>query len=154
MIAILPDYLRERELGSLENVSPSKISSFPPAGGDRRLSCGEAVAYLFPRHPHLAKVDPVMRKLLRSVRVRLHRGPVARAIAYQQLHEKAAESILKRLIALFPGRRFPGPADILAIHWRMMNEPASHVPRLRLSKISPQGARRRCADEPCDQTPG
>lgn len=32
---------------------------------------------------------------------------LVRAIAYQQLHDKAAESILKRFIALFPGRRFP-----------------------------------------------
>ena len=32
-----------------------------------------------------------------------------RAIAYQQLHKRAAESIIKRVIALFPGRRFPGP---------------------------------------------
>lgn len=35
-------------------------------------------------------------------------------MAYQWLHDKAAESILKRLIALFPGRRFP-TADILAL---------------------------------------
>jgi DNA-3-methyladenine glycosylase II len=45
---------------------------------------------------------------------------LVRAIAYQQLHDKAAESIIKRLIALFPRRRFPGPADILATHWRLM----------------------------------
>jgi DNA-3-methyladenine glycosylase II len=66
-------------------------------------------------------VDPVMRRLIRDV------GPfalipkvrrtsfesLARAIAFQQLHEKAAESILKRFIALFPGRRFPRPAELL-----------------------------------------
>jgi DNA-3-methyladenine glycosylase II len=40
---------------------------------------------------------------------------LARAIAYQQLHEKAAESILRRFMALFPGRRFPTPDDVLAI---------------------------------------
>ena len=39
---------------------------------------------------------------------------LARAIAFQQLHEKAAESIVKRFIALFPGRRFPRPEDVLA----------------------------------------
>lgn len=38
---------------------------------------------------------------------------LARAIAFQQLHEKAAESILKRFIALFPGRRFPRPEELL-----------------------------------------
>ncbi len=41
---------------------------------------------------------------------------LARAIAFQQLHEKAAESILKRFIALFPGRRFPRPAELLMAH--------------------------------------
>jgi len=41
---------------------------------------------------------------------------LARAIAYQQLHGKAAESILRRFIALFPGRRFPRPDDLLALN--------------------------------------
>ncbi len=39
---------------------------------------------------------------------RVRRSPfesLARAIAYQQLHEKAAESILRRFVALFPTRR-------------------------------------------------
>jgi DNA-3-methyladenine glycosylase II len=71
---------------------------------------------------HLAHVDPVMRRLIREVgpctlNPRVHRSPfesLVRAIAYQQLHEKAAESILRRFIALFPGRRFPQPADVLA----------------------------------------
>jgi DNA-3-methyladenine glycosylase II len=69
-----------------------------------------------------------MRKLLREVGPctlvpRVGCSPfesLVRAIAYQQLHNKAAESILKRLIALFPGRRFPGPSDIIATHWRSM----------------------------------
>lgn len=38
---------------------------------------------------------------------------LARAIAFQQLHEQAADSILKRFIALFPGRRFPRPDELL-----------------------------------------
>ena len=71
---------------------------------------------------HLARVDPVMRRLIREVgpftlAPRMGRSPfesLARAIAFQQLHEKAADSILKRFIALFPGRRFPRPADLLA----------------------------------------
>ena len=41
---------------------------------------------------------------------------LARAIAFQQLHEQAAESILKRFIALFPGRRFPRPDELLTAH--------------------------------------
>jgi DNA-3-methyladenine glycosylase II len=71
-------------------------------------------------HRHLAR-DPVMRRL-----IRLH-GPCAlapgrwspyealtRAIAHQQLHGRAAESILARFIALFGNGRFPSPADVSA----------------------------------------
>ena len=53
-----------------------------------------------------------------SLKPNVRRSPfesLARAIAYQQLHDKAAESILKRFIALFPGRRFPRPDDLLAM---------------------------------------
>lgn len=52
-----------------------------------------------------------------ALALRVGRSPfesLARAIAYQQLHGKAAESILKRFVALFPGRRFPRPAEVLA----------------------------------------
>jgi len=52
---------------------------------------------------------------------RVRRSPfesLARAIAYQQLHDKAAASILKRFIALFPGRRFPKPDELLAMNSR------------------------------------
>ncbi len=73
---------------------------------------------------HLSRVDPVMRRLIRDVGPfallpKIRRTPfesLARAIAFQQLHEQAAESILKRFIALFPGRRFPRPAELLAAH--------------------------------------
>ena len=50
---------------------------------------------------------------------RVRRSPfesLARAIAYQQLHEKAAESILRRFVALFPAKRFPQPDDLLAMN--------------------------------------
>ena len=72
---------------------------------------------------YLAGVDPVMGRLIRSVgpftlTPRRRRSPfesLARAIAYQQLHDRAAESILKRFIALFPRRRFPKPDELLAM---------------------------------------
>ncbi|MBU6432259.1 MAG: DNA-3-methyladenine glycosylase 2 family protein [Nitrospirae bacterium] len=72
---------------------------------------------------HLAKSDQVMRRLIREVgpfflTPQSKRSPfesLARAIAYQQLHEKAAESILRRFVDLFPARRFPQPADLLAM---------------------------------------
>jgi len=64
-----------------------------------------------------------MRRLIRDVGPfalipNVRRTPfesLARAIAFQQLHEKAAQSILKRFIALFPGRRFPRPEELLAV---------------------------------------
>ena len=76
-----------------------------------------------PESRYLAKTDPVMRRLIREVgpftlTPRSRRSPfesLARAIAYQQLHDKAAESILRRFVALFPAKRFPQPADLLAM---------------------------------------
>lgn len=37
-----------------------------------------------------------------------------RAIAYQQLHAKAGDAILARLLALYPGVSFPSPEQLLA----------------------------------------
>lgn len=79
---------------------------------------------------YLSKVDPVMRRLIGeigpfSLKPKGHRSPfesLARAIAYQQLHDKAAESILKRFIALFPGRRFPRPDELLAMNVRSIRK--------------------------------
>jgi DNA-3-methyladenine glycosylase II len=39
---------------------------------------------------------------------------LVRAIAYQQLHGRAAEAILNRMLALFPHTVFPAPHEILA----------------------------------------
>ena len=69
---------------------------------------------------HLAKADPVMHKLIRRAgpctltprrREPLYQTLV-RAIAHQQLNGRAANAILARFIALFPGKRFPDPDDI------------------------------------------
>jgi len=76
-----------------------------------------------PAVAHLARVDPVMRHLIREIghctlEPRVGRSPyeaLARAVAYQQLHDKAAESILRRFVALFPARRFPKPDELLAM---------------------------------------
>jgi DNA-3-methyladenine glycosylase II len=77
-----------------------------------------------PEIKHLAKTDPVMKRLIREVgrftlSPRSKRSPfesLARAIAYQQLHDKAAESIVRRFVALFSTKRFPQPADVLAMN--------------------------------------
>jgi len=78
------------------------------------------------KHPailHISKVDPVMKRLVREI------GPyvlepeslqqpfeaLVRAVAHQQLHGKAATTILNRFIALFPGKKFPRPADLATV---------------------------------------
>ena len=71
---------------------------------------------------HLSRCDPVMKRLVRT------HGPcglaadpatpfaaLVRAITHQQLHGKAAETILGRLRARFPRRRLPTPAELLAL---------------------------------------
>ena len=79
---------------------------------------------------HLAIVDPVMRRLIEEIgpftlKPKVRRSPfesLARAIAYQQLHDKAAESILKRFMALCPERRFSRPDELLAMNVRAIRE--------------------------------
>ncbi len=71
---------------------------------------------------HLSAVDPVLERLIREVGPCTlapsgRRSPfeaLARAIAYQQLHATAAETILRRFVALFPRGRFPSPAEVLS----------------------------------------
>jgi DNA-3-methyladenine glycosylase II len=72
---------------------------------------------------YLAKVDPVMAKIIkRTGRISLptvakiepYRA-LCRSIAHQQLHGKAAETILGRFKNLFPNCDFPTPEQILAI---------------------------------------
>lgn len=92
---------------------------------------------------HLSNVDPIMRKLILEVgpctlRPRVRRSPfesLVRAIAYQQLHEKAAESILKRLIAQFPGQRFPRPDQLLALQTRAIRRAGFHEQKSPRSAI-------------------
>lgn len=45
-----------------------------------------------------------------------------RAIAYQQLHARAGDAILARLLALYPKVRFPSPAALLATHPQQLRE--------------------------------
>jgi DNA-3-methyladenine glycosylase II len=69
---------------------------------------------------HLAKHDPVMRRLIRAhgacgLQPKVSRSPfqsLAMAVAHQQLNGTAANTILRRFIKLFPGRRFPRPEDL------------------------------------------
>ena len=70
---------------------------------------------------HLISVDKTLARLIRRVgkctlKPRTTRTPfqsLVRAVAYQQLNGTAAATILGRVRALYPGKRFPGPDDLL-----------------------------------------
>ena len=83
-------------------------------GGGAGARWAEAVA-------HLSGADPVLRAIVERVgpcaleprRGRSHFGSLARAIVFQQLSGKAAETIHRRFLALFPGP--PTPDAVLAV---------------------------------------
>jgi DNA-3-methyladenine glycosylase II len=68
----------------------------------------------------LAKADPVMAGLIKAVglvELPARREPfpsIVRSIMYQQLAGPAAAAIMRRFQALYPGKPFPSPQDILA----------------------------------------
>jgi DNA-3-methyladenine glycosylase II len=80
----------------------------------RRRAAGAAVRHL--------SSDPRFAALIRRVgppALAIHRQrslyeALVRAIAYQQLHSRAAEAILARFAALFPGDAFPEPTTVMA----------------------------------------
>jgi len=86
-----------------------------PRGGGSGLGLEAAVR-------HLRTVDPKLRTLIDRVgpcTIELKRtqstfAALAEAIVYQQLHGKAAATIFGRFRALYPGARFPEPAEVLA----------------------------------------
>lgn len=69
----------------------------------------------------LARLDPEMARLIRSIGpITLEPDPgqtpfaaLVRSIIYQQLHGKAAGTIHRRLLDLFPKKRHPTPEDLL-----------------------------------------
>ena len=71
---------------------------------------------------HLCQSDKLLARLIKKVgpctmKIRTRRTPfvaLVSAVTYQQLNGTAAETILKRFIALYPGKRFPTPEAVLA----------------------------------------
>ncbi len=75
-----------------------------------------------PALQHLRRADKVLDRVIKKV------GPcplaprggvppyqaLVKSVTYQQLNGKAAETIFRRLLALFPGKKFPAPEDIVA----------------------------------------
>ena len=77
---------------------------------------------------YLAALDDDWQRHISAVGPCLHqphpaRDPyesLVRAIAYQQLHAKAGDAIIGRLVGLFPGQSFPRPEQILATDFERM----------------------------------
>lgn len=71
---------------------------------------------------HLTRADKVLAALIKKVgpcelKPKGRRSPfeaLVHAVAHQQLNGTAATSILGRVKALYPGRRFPRPEDLVA----------------------------------------
>jgi len=79
---------------------------------------------------------------------------LTRAIAHQQLHGRAAESILARFVALFENGRFPSPMDVSAARparlrrRQLVHPPMDHpvqntspIPRISIGPPLPLGPR-------------
>lgn len=74
-------------------------------------------------HKHLSSRDPVMRLLIRehgqcALVPETRRSPfqsLVQAVAHQQLHGTAANSVLARFRKLFPGRKFPRAEDLAGV---------------------------------------
>jgi len=77
---------------------------------------------------HLSRSDKMLARLIKKVgpctmKIKNRRTPFAAlvsAVTYQQLNGTAAETILKRFLALYPGKRFPTPEDVLATPEELM----------------------------------
>ena len=74
-----------------------------------------------PAIKHLSKQDKVLGRLIKRVgnctlKPVARRSPyeaLVQSVVYQQLNGTAAATILGRVKALFPGKRFPGPEDVI-----------------------------------------
>ncbi len=88
---------------------------------------------------HLSAVDPVMRRIIRET------GPcqlvpepgrspfqsLVQAVAHQQLHGAAADTILARFKKLFPRRRFPRPEDLAGVTDVQIRACGFSLPKIR-----------------------
>jgi DNA-3-methyladenine glycosylase II len=78
---------------------------------------------------HLKRVDPVMARIIKAVgpfHITINRRrfqALARAIMFQQLAGSAATAIYLRFVALFPGRSFPTPVQVLALSEDELRKP-------------------------------
>jgi len=107
-----------------------------------------ATAASDPAIRHLSKADPIMRTLIErvgpcglAIRKQQPFETLVRAIAHQQIHGRAAEAILGRFIALFPGRGFPRPAAVAAMPAAKMRRAGFSRGKIRAIKHIARAAR-------------
>ena len=89
------------------------------------------------RVAHLVKSDPVLGAVIKKIGVRRfgarpnyfklpkqadHFRALVVAIINQQLSTKAADTIERRFIELFPGKKFPSPRDVIKMPFRKMRK--------------------------------
>ena len=74
--------------------------------GKKILAKDPSIKALFARHKKVSFTPQMQRSPFESL---------VRAIAHQQLHGKAAETILGRMLALFPGKAFPTADELVAL---------------------------------------
>lgn len=97
---------------------------------------------------HLAAVDSKLAQVIArhgpcTLNPAWDRSPyesLVRAVAHQQLHGRAAEAILGRLIAKFPRRKFPRPEDILATPLEEMRSHGFSLPKVTAIRGIAEGA--------------
>lgn len=65
---------------------------------------------------------------------------LVRAIAYQQLHGRAAEAILNRMLALFPHTPFPAPQEVLATDETLLRQCGFSASKIASIRAIAQGA--------------
>jgi DNA-3-methyladenine glycosylase II len=88
-------------------------------GYNPRAMANKGVSYASEAMVHLRGADPVMARIIEAVgpiEIALRRErfqSLSRAIIFQQLAGAAAHTIYTRFVALFPGRRFPSPRQVI-----------------------------------------
>ncbi len=69
---------------------------------------------------HLKNADPVLRKIILQIGdcklqpTKNHFAALMESIVSQQLSVKASATIFRRFLELYPGKRYPKPADVIA----------------------------------------
>jgi 3-methyladenine DNA glycosylase/8-oxoguanine DNA glycosylase len=105
-LAVKPGTAREHYLAAMATSLRHPGLQFDPVLACRHLSAADQQLG--------ALILRVGAFTLRPPRNRTLFAALARAITYQQLSGKAAATILDRVCALYPGRRFPRPEELLA----------------------------------------